>query len=249
MKKLLLTSIVSISIINCFAKNTITVVHDTLRITSDAKELELYKMLYQNAKDNSSVNYTMLYTIIAIVVAFILFIVGSQVFFNYRLNKRDLDNLRSELMLQLTTEISTLKSSQQSLEIKLINDINEKISNTNNKIESVETRLSKSVNLLHSAVHELRAESYKSLGWTQLSIANRLWQCRYDLKENMDQQLKLTLESIMELLSSVDEIYDISVNAFNEINGGIREKYADKFVDLLDKIKLSIESKKIIKLQ
>jgi len=234
-----------LSFVNGYAKTAVAVVHDTIHVANNTKELELYKMLYQNAKDNSLANYTMLYTIIAIVVGFIIFILGSQAFFNYRINQRDLENLKAELTLNYTTNLGDLRSDFQKLEVNLKADISEKTTKLGERVGKLHDSLDVRIDVVNSSLNELMANEYKNKGSNQAALIHFVWSCRSSLDAGLKTTLDSALERLRDFLTTISEVSDYSEKNIKELLESVLVKYPD-FANVVDEIKNELQKKTII---
>ncbi len=71
-------------------------------------ESEAYQLLYANSKEANASILTTLHFSLAIVAAFLLALVGSQIFFNYRLSKEEISNLRNSILNEIDNKIGLL---------------------------------------------------------------------------------------------------------------------------------------------
>jgi len=252
MRKPILIIYILLSTIGGHAQTTVKVVHDTIHVSNNSKELELYKMLYQNAKDNSSANYTMLYTVVAIVVALLLFILGNQVFFNYRLKKSDLENLKSELELQLTTNLGKLKGQIQDLELQFTKDLEDKtkeLKTIQDKQNAMVEYLEKRIEIMNSSVSELMTIKFKSSGSNEAALINIVNRCKSSLKAELDRTLALALADLSGHLTIMTSISDYSKDRIQALLKEIPVKYPSRFDNQLKEINDQLSKKQITKLE
>lgn len=92
---------------------------------SNISELDYYKLLAEQVQKDNETYISLTQWTLGLSFAFLLAIIGSQIFFNYRINKKEIDYIRKDL----DEKISELK-----------NDINQSI---NSKFDDLEKKLKK----------------------------------------------------------------------------------------------------------
>jgi membrane-associated HD superfamily phosphohydrolase len=249
MKKSIIAILLLLNITGSYAKDRITIVHDTIHEVNNTKELEMYKMLYQNAKDNSSANYTILYTIIAIVVGFIVFILGSQIFLNFRLNRQDLENLKSTIKLDLSVEFAKLNEEFQNRDLKFAKEIADNKSQLNDTFNTITDSLHSRINIINSSLQEIVAKAYKSDGSLEAALIAQVSACSASLEANLNLSLKRNLKQLNELLISVTEISDYSSERIQELLKRVTKKYPEEFNVVINEIENEVAKKTITKLE
>jgi hypothetical protein len=103
MKSKYLVAIIIILTVNIFAQSEKNKLDSSKIINSEnvsktgLSESEAYKLLYENSKETNGSIVTTIHWVLGITIAFLLALFGSQVFFNYRINRKEIDNIKNEL--------------------------------------------------------------------------------------------------------------------------------------------------------
>ena len=114
-------------------------------------ELDYYKSLYENTKENNESYKSLLQWTFGISLGFLLAIIGSQIFFNYRLNKKELDYIKKDIDEKvLDLENKLIKKIQDKF-----NDLDKSLSAglTKNQKENKEF-LEEKLNILEESLNE-----------------------------------------------------------------------------------------------
>jgi hypothetical protein len=78
-------------------------------ISTTDKERDLYKLLYENTAAANEKYITITQWTVGIAVTLLFGIIGAQIFFNYTLNKKELDNISAGIREQVNNAETTLK--------------------------------------------------------------------------------------------------------------------------------------------
>lgn len=135
-----------------------------------------YKLLYENAKENNDQMITMLQWVLGLSTAFLLTLFGAQIFFNWKLNKKEIEYIKKDI----DEKIGELKAS---LLKDLNNDFKTNEIGTNSKID-------KSLKEITGNLEKQIAEKSKFLEFSE-----KLWQKEAkNIKDNFNNRYKI-LES------------------------------------------------------
>ena len=223
---------------------------------SDSLNNNLYQLLYNNSAETNQMLITTIHWIIGIMVTFFIAIVGTQIFFNYRINKQEIENikqntirefseLKSKILLELTTEKeSTLKTIKKELENDY-NILNEKITNyftDKSKIIDVYNETNQKslqqINLqIENKNRELQIEINKNTGdlWILKGVkSNAIYNFTRTaiLQKEMKYEMKYTLDNIIEVLKDLNEIHEGDYKELDRLIQEIPEEYSDKKIQI-----------------
>lgn len=110
MRKLILILIIvgCIAIISAQDSTNINLTDTTIVKNSNAMDNNLYKLLYENAKENNSELISILTTSLTLLFGVIIAIIGSSIYYNYRFNKKEYELLYKEVVNKLEETQSRL---------------------------------------------------------------------------------------------------------------------------------------------
>lgn len=210
---------------------------------------QAYKMLYENSKESNNRLISTIRWVIGIVVAFLLALIGSQVFFNIRISKREIDNIKKDL----DTKSSALKEEllkninegnrdnikqYQAYENKIGNMVKEEIQRRfEEKSKYLETKMTgyeKNIEMIEremkNDIKYLEIDIRKNEGdlWNLRGVkANAL--ARYVETANLKIELKGTVEhsldDIIEVLSKMDSIHKMDYSHLESLIKKIPKKH------------------------
>lgn len=223
--------LVFILIVTTFSGKAMGNAYDSLKDDSKRKvspELELYQKLYENEKNANEKLLSFIYTSLEGGAAILLFIIGSQIFFNYKINSAEVDSIKNDLKksfmefkgdvekenekLYKKIEGETKTAFEAELELvastvdKNLKDLNSKI---DEKMLDVSYDLNTTIGDLHSKTDQ---NGYISVHY-YIRAANSGMKAKYDILyilENLIHQLKVMTDveedNHNELLVLVKEI-------------------------------------------
>ena len=211
---------------------------DTLTYTTiqqdDSKlsDTQAYKLLYEDAKNsNASIINTMQWSI-GIVLALLLAIIGSQIFHNFRINKKEIENIRQSLndnFLKFETNLTSIVEKDKIENIKNINnqvsDLRKELNNTFGKLfieksksietknKSLEEKINNNYKEINFVIDNLKIDIEKCVGdlWIlkgikENALSNFIRTAELKIKKNFD--VKYILKEINSILSEVTEIFE-----------------------------------------
>ncbi len=212
-------------------------------------EEKLYQLLYENSKDyNEKILSTVEWTI-GLSFAFLLAIFGSQVFFNWRVNKKDLDNIhkdisekfsemKSELLREITETDKINKNKIQeitaNIERKLLDRVNEEFKEKQTHINLIDelskvrtTSLEKSVNSdfkkIHFEIDKINGDIWNLKGVKSNALSNYLTSALSGLESG--ENIKSLLDEIISTLKELEEIHNGDYKKLEELITKLESKY------------------------
>lgn len=216
------------------------------KIESDAK---LYQLLYENEKKHSeNLTSTMQWTI-GISVAFILAIFGSQLYFNWRINKKEIEYIHkdfeekvSQFRLQFTNELNESIRQQTDLTNTTFETVkkefkdfidhefeqNTKLSEAAAKllqsdIQRISTTLDYKIKDLQTNIEKTEGDIWKLKGVESNALTNYLKTALLELELN--RELKYTLDYIIEILEQIQEIHEFDYERLIQLTVKLPSKY------------------------
>lgn len=199
-------------------------------IKNETPELSAYKALYENSKEfNEKMANTTQWSF-AFVATFLAALLGSQIFFNYRIGKKEIDKINSDLYEKIQT--ATLETSKK-LELKIekersetqqkiekiesdIKDIikinienqdkyfEEKISSIKSETNSIKENLKKEIEIIKIEIETLTGHTW-SLRGVELNAIYRFANSAI-LHINQERNPKFVLNDLINILKEIKEI-------------------------------------------
>lgn len=220
-------------------------------------ESEAYKLLYENAKENSNTMVTTNQWVIGISIAFLLTILGAQVFFNWKLNKKEIDYIKKdleerigELKADLLKEIGLANKEQElkintlstKIEKDLLNKIDEyfesksKISELNDKminreIELLSKNLKDEVKKLQIDIEKTEGDVWKIKGVEANALSNYLRTALLQIEYK--REVKYILDDIIAIISNLEEIHQSDYDKLDSLTSQLKESHEGQKVKIL----------------
>lgn len=209
------------------------------KVASNSSELALYKLLYENASKANDKYISLTQWTLGITLTIIIAVIGSQIFFNYRLNNEKIRSLKSELDEQLAQ--FRLEITQASNE-----EMNRASNRQDERVSALEARLKEyyknraarmsRLSELHleaqkreidSDLKDLKIDVEKSRGdiWAlkgvkSNALTNYITTALLLIEKNREE--KYLLDDIIELLNNLDEVSKSDYDAINDLVSKIR---------------------------
>ncbi len=235
-------SILIIIVIHVFMFSNISSVHTAVTPQTETKEYaldkdqnkqELYKLLYENSVHSNDRMITTMQWSIGLVATFIIVLLGSQVFFNYKISKKEINVIRSELDEKFSMSKSDIlekinkttkenekstRHSFQKLETEIQNNMNSRFKEKEKLFEAKMESFGKDnellKNQLESKIKVLSIGLNKVMGdvWKLRGVeANALTQFIITANLEIDRKLesKYILGDIKEVLMKLTEIFEM----------------------------------------
>ena len=230
--------------------------------SSQLKEAELYKLLYENSKDANKRLISTMHWSISLVATFLFALFGSQIFFNLRLGKEEILCLKNEFDEKITSANSELSN-----KLYLLNREQEK--EHRKELESYKEKSDKSVKSLISAerkslqsicenyrkdnelqnsefdykIKGIKIDLEKNIGdiWELKGVKSNAL-TRYintSLLENeLGHELKYSLSDIIQLLYSQSDIHESDKLKLDELVGKLSNRYESYKDAIVSKLKM-----------
>jgi hypothetical protein len=219
-------------------------------------EVEAYKLLYQTAQNsNDNLRSTTQWTI-GIVIAFILLILGSQFLYNWRLNKQEVETIKSEM----ETKFQELQNQLSKQREEMFNDLKVDISNSTKEnkaylrdkyftyreinaaqLETYKTDIEKQLTQLKANLEEHEGDIWLLKGVEANALSAFIRTAHY--KFEINQELKYTFDDIIPLLSKAEEIHELDFNNLEKLIKNVREKFGSKYNEQLSSIEKNYKGK------
>lgn len=198
---------------------------------------QAYKLLYENSKESNDRIISTIQWVLGIVFAFLLALIGSQIFFNFRISKKEIDNIKkdidkkiSELKVVLLKDIDTTnrentKQFQELIE-KIKTDVKE---NINYKFEEKSKLLDVKIEMHEKGIGILKHEFEDDIKYLKVDINKNkgdLWNLK-GVKSNaltsfittasliieLKREVKYILNDIIEVLEKLNKIHEMDYSA------------------------------------
>ena len=232
-------------------------------------ELDYYKSLYENTKENNESYKSLLQWTFGISLGFLLAIIGSQIFFNYRLNKKELDyikkdidekvlDLENKLIKKIQDKFNDLdkslsagltknqKENKEFLEEKLNSDEELKkaqfklLENTiSYEVKSVKNRLEREVMSLKEDIVKNKGDLWKLKGVESNALSSFI-EVAF-IKKQRKFEIKYILDEIIDVLKELDDIHQSDYDNLKELYEEIKVSHKSK----ADKINELIKNKDV----
>ena len=236
---------------------------------STMSELDYYKFLYESSKENNESYKSLLQWSFGVSLAFLLAIIGSQIFFNYRINKKELDYIKKEIdekILDLENkQIEKIQSKFKDLDKSLIDGLTknkevnkeyleEKLSaddelkktkfklleNTiNYEIKSLQNDLDRNIISLKEDIEKNKGDLWKLKGVESNALSSFIEVAFIKKKRNFE--IKYILDEIIDILKEIEDIHQSDYDELKELYQLIKETHKTK----ADKINELIKNKDV----
>lgn len=258
MKNILLILIFQFSILTFGQKDSTEIqslkVDSTVDIEkkSNITELDYYKLLAEQAQKDNETYISLTQWTLGISFAFLLAIIGSQIFFNYRINKKEIDYIRKDLdekISELKNEINQSINSKfddlekelkkdmtkESLEMKktLSSDFTTHKEYLKLKLEVQEKSLKQDLKVLEKEVEQNKGDLWKLKGVESNALSSFVKSASLQIELNRDP--KYILDEINTVLGNMEEInsYDYErLNTLSEKTIKTHKEKTEKMISL-----------------
>jgi hypothetical protein len=219
------------------------------------KERDLYKLLYENTAAANEKYITITQWTVGMAVTLLSVIIAAQIFFNYTLNKKELDNISAgireqvnnaetalveSIRTQLSTALTSISMDKEAMRKELRAFIQKRF-DVNEKLLEAELKNQKDELLLE--IKQLRVSTKKAEGdlWTlkgYKSIALGSYIAAAILENSMPVGYeKPLLDDIIKVLGEVDKISHRDYEALQKLLPSVKAANADLKVKIEAKIK------------
>ncbi|MGJ8738313.1 hypothetical protein [Zobellia laminariae] len=228
-------------------------------------ELDYYKMLYNSQVESNDTFETLFQWTIGLSFGFLIAIIGSQIFFNYRINKKEIEYIKKDLqesILELEgrqNKNMTTKFSELEKELKIVieknsNTANEKLEEklkSSEKIQSIELKILE--NTIDRGLKDLSQRTEKELKVLEKDLSKNtgdLWKLKGIesnaltsfiksalLQKDLNYEVKYILDDIIQILHPMDEIFESDYENLKKLYELVKTSHKSKAEKLNDAIK------------
>jgi hypothetical protein len=223
--------IIAICIFSAFSQEKDTINDSTIISNlvdqSNLSELDYYKLLYENSNKNNETYVSLIQWSLGLSFAFLLAIIGSQIFFNYRISKKEIVSIKKDL----EERISELKNAlSENIETKFVAQ-NLTIKNDFNKTEK---QLINKIKTLNENFSDFKADIKSDFEKTEKQLIDKT----ETLNENFS-DFKADIKSDFEKTEKqlIDKIEILNEN-FSDFKADIKSDFEKTEKQLIDKAKI-----------
>lgn len=203
---------------------------------SNLSELDYYKLLAEQAQKDNETYISLTQWTLGISFAFLLAILGSQIFFNYRINKKEIDFIKKDIdekFAELKNEISeSVDSKFEKINKELKTDLTKlsielKKSNAENykshkdlinlKLKLQESSFKQEIKSLEKEIEKNKGDLWKLKGVESNALSSFIRSALLQLELKRDVQY--ILDDINEVLANLEEIDSSSYDKLNTLSG------------------------------
>jgi hypothetical protein len=212
-------------------------------------ESEAYKLLYENAKENNDRILTTIHSMIGLSIGFLLTILGTQIFFNWRINKKEIDYIKkdidekiTELKSSLIKDLALTNKDQEEKTNKFfekqekdfLNRINIELDKTKNlldirdeltnlKISSVKNESSNEIKALKINVEKNEGDLWKIKGVESNALSSYLRTALLQIE--LGREVKYILDDIISILENLKEIHAFDNDKLDKLTGELKDSH------------------------
>ena len=208
--RIILLALICLSL-NCYSQKndsvTVSNVKEEVKpveVDTPSKEVELYKLLYEAEKTNNESLVNLTYWSFGISMAFIILIVGSQIYFNYRLGKKDILKIKAELSERMTLAKTEIEKGLNATVTEFKTEVSNKMDDMTSEI-SVNRILQdqKVLSVEHSVIQAKLSSDLGQMGVvTKLEYYKRL----IEIELKLDTPFMISVDDLTEVLKKEKEI-------------------------------------------
>ena len=192
----------------------------------------MYKLMYENAASSNEKLLTLTQWTLGVSLAIVLGIIASQVYFNYRINKKELDSISSDIQQELSRlkleiaqkineDISRSATSLEMNKLSVSRELQlliEKQFTSNEKMMEMELRNQKSD--LMFEIRQLRRSAKKNEGdiWASKNVKSNALTCYIEVAELEIGLLNDEQYTLKEMIKILAEMEDISHADYEKLN-------------------------------
>ena len=225
------------------------------------REIQTYKQMVENLKDSNEKILETVYWSLGGILGIIIVILGSNIFYNFRINKNEMENIKNALSLSLEeTKNKNLEIIQKNAQDQIKNiseNFHYNVNNFDKKLKQTEEKLIDMISNLKSEFFEKESSITNKFALLHSEIVGHtadLWglkdvpvnALKYETeKAILDIELKQPIESsLSNIYEYLDKITSISTFSQSDVIKLI-EKLPDKYSVHKDKLQNIIKSKSI----
>ena len=259
MKLLFILSLFTINSFSQVANNTETLTNDSIpdievkkeKISNNSlSELDYYKLLYNQTQSNNEQYISLIQWTLGISFVFLLAIIGSQIFFNYRINKKEIDyikkdidekisELKNDLSESLDEKFNILKSELKvdltKSESEITKNIETKFSSFKEvskiKMEVIEKSLLQNIKALEKEIEKNAGDLWKLKGVESNALSSFLRSAAIQI--DLKREVKYLLDDIIDVLKKLEEIHSSDYNSLDTLIEKIKISHSEKTKEII----------------
>jgi hypothetical protein len=221
-------------------------------------ELDYYRLIYDESKKSNQTYVSLIQWVIVISFTFLLAIIGSQIFFNYRINKKEVEyikkdleerltKLKEELLESIEQKFSILKKDMDKQFDKSETQLTDKLFKlfegfekmADARIELAKNTTNQKIKVLEKEVEKNAGDLWKLKGVESNALSSFLRSAFIQIE--LKHEVKYLLDDIIEVLNNLEEITSSDYKKLNELLEIINISYKTK----ADKIKSLYKDKPV----
>lgn len=237
-KKKLITLLIALSLsINAFCQQTNSIkatfresgINQKKIVPEKLSELDYYKLLYENTNNSNATYISLIQWSIGISFTFLLVIIGSQIFFNYRISKKEIVFIKKDLEEKISELKNTLievieeRFILQKLELK-------------NDFDKSEKQLNKSIETINNNFISFKSESKNDFDKSEKLLLERIETLnnnfslfRSEIKNNFNKSEKILFEKVESINNNFTNFKSESKISFDKSEKQLTEKLDKQF--------------------
>jgi len=212
-------------------------------------ELDYYKLLAEQSESNNNSFKSLMQWSLGISFAFLLAIIGSQIFFNYRINKKEIDFIKKDLDEKIAELKNTLSGNIDSKFEKLKEELKKDILRSSVdmkknlsenfksqreyaalKMEATKTSLKQDLKSLENEIKKNTGDLWKIKGVKANALTNFIKSAEIEIE--LKREVKYILNDIIEILKQLEEIHLVDVNALERLIGKIKDTHTEQVAEI-----------------
>jgi hypothetical protein len=201
-------------------------------------EIDLYKKLYENSADSNSKLIGTIQWSIGIILTFLAVLLGSQIFFNYKVSKEEVKAIRSELEEKFTEFKSDIYKAIETERRALTDELEDKVSKIESRFkDGISEQLGEkgkyidvNIKSFEKEIDSFKDSSKRELGFLRINVSKlegEVWKLRGVNSNalsrfigcvNMEIETGLNpRHSLDDIIEALQNVSDISKGDFDEL--------------------------------
>jgi hypothetical protein len=243
--------------------NTLSLVERSPTSSIGLTESEAYKLLYENASQSNDRLISTIQWALGIAISVIVAIILSQIFFNYRISKKEIDYIKKDIDEKLAALKLELVGSIETHQKAAVTDIDEKINTLSSELraslrdkvhrrldalwrvhDSFENRLEDKIKTQKIEIEKNTGDIWLLKGLKSNALSNYLKSAL--LKLELGENVKYLLDDIIAILTELEDIHEFEHEKLNKLTGNLDSSYAaqkEKIIKLYKNMKVYTISK------
>ena len=211
--------------------------------SSASKELDLYKLLYESQKEANRELIAFIYWCFGLVASFLLFIAGTQIFFNFRLRKSDVEGIKksntsqieqgiAKAIQDLSSLVRGVEDSSRAARDELSKFLSGRIDTVEGSLETVTKdvkaipRLRRKLALIDIRLHDAEGHLWQLRGVKSNALSRFIKVAQLCLKAERPNALQNAIDDIEQVLKESKDIWSEDHENLKNLLDGLPEKYS-----------------------